>query len=251
MTERRLATREEPTQADLIEQVLTAGDLSRLGPEQRASYYAKVCESLGLNPYTRPFEYLNIQGRLILYARKDATDQLRRIHRISTEIVAREQQGDLFVVTARARTPDGRTDEAVGAVPAAGLKGEALAAAIMKAETKAKRRVTLSIVGLGWTDESELAGLPRAQVVRVEEVEPLADRPRPTPPPAPTQPTAGAVEPARRTEPRDPLWRHHEALLTACERAGVTTAVLAADASRDQIQRWIDQHRALLRNRAA
>ena len=35
MNERRIAASGEPTQADLIEQVLTAGDLSRLGPEQR------------------------------------------------------------------------------------------------------------------------------------------------------------------------------------------------------------------------
>ena len=86
MTERRIAASEQPSQADLIEQVLTAGDLSRLGSEQRASYYVKVCQSLGLNPLTRPFEYLSIQGKLTLYARKDATDQLRRLHRISTEM---------------------------------------------------------------------------------------------------------------------------------------------------------------------
>src|SRR5919198_5725453 len=123
MTEGRIAAREEPSQADLMEQVLTAGDLSRLGPEQRASYYAKVCQSLGLNPYTRPFEYLNIQGKLTLYARKDATDQLRRLHGISTEIVDRQQTEDLYVVRARATTPDGRVDEATGAVSIAGLKG--------------------------------------------------------------------------------------------------------------------------------
>src|SRR5919202_773590 len=197
MSERRIAAREQPSQADLIEQVLTAGDLSRLGPEQRASYYVKVCESLGLNPLTRPFEYLNIQGKLTLYARKDATDQLRRLHRISTEIVAREPRDDLFIVTARATTPDGRRDEAVGAVPIAGLKGEALAAAMMRAETKAKRRVTLSIVGLGWTDESELSSLPRARVVAVEEAEGVA-APEPTEPasatvPEPTEPASATV----------------------------------------------------------
>src|SRR5438105_8555432 len=127
MNERRIAAREPPTQADLIEQVLTAGDLSRLGPEQRASYYVKVCESLSLNPLTRPFEYLSIQGKLTLYARKDATDQLRRLHRISTEIVAREPHDDLFVVTPRATAPHGRRDEAGGAVPIAGRTGEGLA----------------------------------------------------------------------------------------------------------------------------
>ena len=50
----------------------------------------------------------------------------------------------------------------------AGLKGEAKANAIMKAETKAKRRVTLSIVGLGWTDESEVDSIPGAQRVAVD-----------------------------------------------------------------------------------
>ena len=37
------------------------------------------------------------------------------------------------------------------------LKGEVRANAILKAVTKAKRRATLSICGLGWLDESEVA----------------------------------------------------------------------------------------------
>jgi hypothetical protein len=40
------------------------------------------------------------------------------------------------------------------------LKGEALANAIMKCETKAKRRVTLSICGLGLLDELDVETLP-------------------------------------------------------------------------------------------
>jgi hypothetical protein len=43
------------------------------------------------------------------------------------------------------------------------LKGDALANALMKAETKAKRRVTLSIAGLGWLDETELETIPHGQ----------------------------------------------------------------------------------------
>lgn len=65
-------------------------------------------------------------------------------------------------MTARATDPAGRSDEAIGAVSVAGLRGDALANAIMKAETKAKRRVTLSIVGLGWLDESEIETIPAA-----------------------------------------------------------------------------------------
>ena len=43
----------------------------------------------------------------------------------------------------------------MGVVSITGLKGENLANAMMKAETKAKRRATLSICGLGWMDEVE------------------------------------------------------------------------------------------------
>jgi len=156
--------------ASILERVVMAGDLSRLSPEERLLYYRQVCESLGLNPLTRPFDYIVLNGRLTLYARRDATDQLRRIHGISVRIVSREfvDSLGLYVVTARATTPDGREDEAVGAVYVKSVSGEALANAIMKAETKAKRRVTLSIVGLGWTDESEVESVPGATPVQVD-----------------------------------------------------------------------------------
>ncbi len=155
--------------ASTVEQVVVGGDLARLAPEQRVSYYQAVCQSLGLNPLTRPFEYIRLNDKLTLYAKREATDQLRRLHCISVEIVAREHQGDLYVVTARATTPDGRTDESTGAVPLAGLSGANLANAYLKAETKAKRRVTLSICGLGWLDESEVDSVRVARQARVTE----------------------------------------------------------------------------------
>lgn len=154
--------------AALMERVVVDGDLSKLTPAQRLDYYRRVCESLGLNPYSKPFDYLNLGGKLVLYARKDATEQLRRINGVSVEITGRELQGDIYVVTARARDKHGRTDEAIGAVYVGGLKGDALANAYMKAETKAKRRVTLSICGLGWLDETETETIPDAQRVEVD-----------------------------------------------------------------------------------
>lgn len=172
--------------AALVESVVVQGDLARLQPAERVSYYRSVCESLGLNPLTKPFEYLVLNNRLTLYARKDATDQLRASRGISVEITGREFLGDagLYVVTARAVAKDGRSDESVGAVSVKGLQGENLANALMKAETKAKRRVTLSVAGLGWLDETEVASVNDARAVNVdletgEVVEPrrtLADR---------------------------------------------------------------------------
>jgi hypothetical protein len=141
-----------------IEQVLIGGDLSRLDPEQRVSYYDRVCTSLGLNPLTKPFEYLTLNGKLILYCKRDATDQLRKINGVSIKLSEPKIVDGVCVVRAEAVTRDGRTDESTGAVSIIGLKGEALANAMMKTESKSKRRVTLSICGLGWLDETEIGG---------------------------------------------------------------------------------------------
>src|SRR5581483_10387913 len=104
-----------------------------------------------------PFQYLSLNGRLVLYARKDCTDQLRSIHGVSVEKLEHKSEDGLFVVTANVRT-----DAAIGATNIESLKGEAKANAMMKAETKAKRRATLSICGLGMLDETEVDSIPGA-----------------------------------------------------------------------------------------
>ena len=139
-----------------LEKVVLEGNLASLNPNERVAYYARVCESLGLNPLTRPFEYITLQGKLTLYARRDATDQLRKLRRISVDRLERERTDDLAIVTAYGTDLTGRVDSAIGAVSIAGKKGEDLANALMKAETKAKRRMTLSLAGLGWLDEVEV-----------------------------------------------------------------------------------------------
>lgn len=152
----------------IAEQVLIGGDLAKLSPAQRADYYLRVCESIGVNPYTKPFEFIILNNKLTLYAKRDCTDQLRRINGVSCTITAREKLDDLYIVTAKARDKDHREDESTGVVSLLNLKGEALANALMKAETKAKRRVTLSICGLGWLDESEVDSVPEARRVNVD-----------------------------------------------------------------------------------
>ena len=155
---------------DILEKVVIEGDLITLSPAERVQYYARVCESLGINPLTKPFNYLRLNNRLVLYATRDATDQLRKIHGVNISKLERERIDDVYVVTAYATDKDGRTDSSIGAVTIGALKGDALANALMKAETKSKRRVTLSIVGLGWVDEVELETIPEKekQVVDAE-----------------------------------------------------------------------------------
>lgn len=189
--------------------VLIQGDLSSLSPEQKTNYYLRVCESLKLNPYTKPFGFIKFRdGGEQLYALKNCTDQLRDINRVSITGLERSRDSDMVTVTAHGRLPDGRTDAAMGAVWIKGLGGEILANAIMKAETKAKRRLTLAICGLGWTDESEVGSIPGAEVIEgpalpepAEAYVPIRERDVDD---APRQTVA--PQPRMITSADDPLW---------------------------------------------
>lgn len=171
--------------ASIMEEVIAKGDLSKLSPEQRATYYVETCRSIGVNPLTKPFDYIVLNGKLTLYAAKTATDQLRTVRGVSIFKVEAETTPDgMRVVTAYARDANGREDMDLGVVNVKGLTGDALANAYMKALTKAKRRVTLSICGLGWLDESEIESVPSARPIQVDtatgeiiDAEPIAPEP--------------------------------------------------------------------------
>lgn len=180
-----------------IEKLLVSGNLKALSPEQRLEYYKSVCDGLGLNYKTQPFAYLEFDSKkngpqMVLYAKKDATDQLRKIHNVSVQIMSREVIQGVFTVCARATFPGGRQDESIGAVPTQGLSGEYLSNAFMKGETKAKRRVTLSICGLGILDESEVVSIDGAKLVD-QPVAPVKSEPKPSSaaPSVPTQDQGG------------------------------------------------------------
>jgi hypothetical protein len=165
MTENRLAYQ---TQGTVIESVVIGGDLSRLTAEQRVEYYKTVCESMNLNPYTRPFDYITLNGKLTLYARKDAADQLRKIHGVSIDDVEINEIGDSYFVKVKGHDATGRADVEIGVVSKKDMQGN-IANVQMKAVTKAKRRLTLSICGLGWLDETEVDTIPNAQPVVVDD----------------------------------------------------------------------------------
>jgi len=167
--------------AQAMESVLISGDLSKLSAADRMSYYQAVCNSLGLNPLTKPFDYIELNGKLTLYALKACTDQLREKHNISVVLTNKEFVEGIYVVTAMATMPDGRTDTDDGAKSVSGLRGDAYANALMHTVTKAKRRVTLSIRGLGMLDESEVETIPnaRTQAVDIETGEIQAGVPTP------------------------------------------------------------------------
>lgn len=148
------------TTARVVESLVIRGDISALSPEERSRFYVQMCESLGLNPASNPFAILRLNGKEILYPTRGATDQLAAIHKLNREIVDGPRVIDLagtkmVYCVCRATHPNGRIETAVATVPLADPLN-----ALMKCETKGKRRATLSILGLGMLDECELDTIP-------------------------------------------------------------------------------------------
>lgn len=194
----------QPLTPATLEALVVGGDLSKLNPTQRVEYYTARCTRAGLDPATQPFQYLNLQGKLTLYATKTCTDQLSSLHGIRLSIIGQETTEGTRIVTVRAETRDGRATEEIGALPIAGLKGDALANALMKCVTKAKRRAVLSVCGLGMMDESEIETVQGAKPYASGTVSTLQ-------PPAPTatRQAAPVTVQARVIEPEPQA--HHEA----------------------------------------
>lgn len=219
-----------PDDAALMERVITLGDLGQLTPAERVDYYFALCRSLKLNPLAKPFGYIVLDGKLTLYALKECADQLRRIHGVSVTNLQTQHDEDLYTVIATARMPDGRMDMDQGVVNIAGLRGAPLANAIMRATTKAKRRLTLSLVGLSIPDETELDTMPNARRVRVDETTgELLDAPAL---PSPSEWDLAAAEYAR--------------LRDEGKRRGIKLAPLLREMTLEDIRDMIDQGQAKL-----
>jgi hypothetical protein len=152
--------------------VLIIGDLKDLTPEQRVEYARNMGRSLGFNMLTRPFDYILFREfdggpeRLELYLNARGAAQLRKIHRISIVpgSLKRVIHDEHCMVSVDVRDGWGTTDSATGSLTLYKFKnkekvplmGREWDNAIMKCETKAKRRATLSICGLAMLDDSQL-----------------------------------------------------------------------------------------------
>lgn len=195
-----------------LAQVILTGDLSKLTDNQKLEHYKTMCDRIGVDFTTNPFDYTRLNGKLVLYAKKGCTDQLRHNRQLSMSIIDRRQDQDIYIVTVRISGIGDRVDEEEGAVALTDkngkpLKGEARANAIMKCISKAKRRATISYLGLGMLDELEVADIPGAEQVKVEvtEVKPAS---KPAPLPKATKPTDqpdqtpdAVAEPPKQIEP--------------------------------------------------
>lgn len=153
-----------------VEQLVMTGDISKLPPKARVEYYQRYCEAFGMAWISQPIMfYKGPGGSLSPYVRRAGAEQIRENKNMSIRLTNSSLEDGIYTVTAEARLPNGRTDQDIGVVDISGLRGEAKANAIKKCTTQAKRRVTLSLGGLGIPDESEVADIPNARRVSFDE----------------------------------------------------------------------------------
>lgn len=196
-----LAPQGQNLQLGAVESAMLENDLSTLSEEGRSAYYQAVCQSLGLNPLTKPFEYLHLnpkfdqktkqwtEGKLTLYPTKSCAEQIRQNYGISFISLECDWQTEIgiLVMTVTGKDRTGRTDTEIGVVPLLDKNGnklspEKLANAQMKASTKAKRRLTFSLAGMGYFNQGETPKDGTPIEVGIEPIPQIAP-----PPPSPAE----------------------------------------------------------------
>lgn len=148
----------------VVEQMMAdfASANGNAAPDEKARIVATLCRALKLNPLTSPIQWIRLSGRDTLYVTKVATDQLAAMYGLHRDTI----EGPLVVDVAgtkvvlckvRATLPGGRSEVATATLPLQDPVN-----VLMKCETKAKRRATLSILGLGLLAEEELETIPES-----------------------------------------------------------------------------------------
>lgn len=134
--------------ADVVA-LITKGDLNGLSNEQVLQVYIARCDAIGVDARTQPFDVLTFQGKKQLYPNARLAEQLISQYGLSVDKVREETTPD-GIRLVEVKVYDGkRSVTASAALNVATLKGEQLANAWMKCETKATRRGVLRFCGLG------------------------------------------------------------------------------------------------------
>jgi hypothetical protein len=136
-------------------------DLEALTEAQRQDYVKAVCEHMGIpsNLNLIMLTYLDEQDgprRLVAYAKRGATELIRNHRFINVTNMESKQIGGSVVFTVTGKDGEGRQEMSTGSKFIEGLTGRELDDAIMTAQTRATRRMTLQFVGAGVLDESEV-----------------------------------------------------------------------------------------------
>lgn len=171
----------------MTDKLIPIGDLGKLTEAEKTKYYIQVCEYFDLPAELNLLEFIWMDSgdagrKLVLYAKKGATDRLRDLRGIHVTELTHAAGDGYIMFTATGKDNKGRTEIAVGAHETRGLAGKTLADAIAIAQTKAVRRMTLQFVGGGFLDESELSsGTTRDLATAPVMLSQLASQPTSTP----------------------------------------------------------------------
>lgn len=139
-------------------------DLADLDEDQRRKYYRDACKFFGVPDNLNLLAFIKMvpddgsKPRTVLYAKKGATDIIRQNRGITTLELTRDsvELPGIISYLAVGKDKTDRVERAVGAVGIEGLSGKRLASAVMTAQTRAIRRMTLQFVGGGILDEAEV-----------------------------------------------------------------------------------------------
>jgi hypothetical protein len=138
-------------------------DLESLTEPQRQEYLRAVCKHMGVpdNLNLVALTYVDETdgpARLVAYAKRGATEAVRNNLQIDIVSLDNKMIGGSIVFTAVAKSKvTGRQEISTGSKWVDGLQGAPLDDAIMTAQTRALRRVTLQFMGAGVLDESEVS----------------------------------------------------------------------------------------------
>ena len=147
------------TQAKDIADFLITGNLASFSKEKQIELMVNICKEVGVSPVLRPLQLINFQGKSIWYLSASGAEAIASKLGIVIETIEEKELLDkgVAMIKVKGTLPSGRTDTAtaylsIGSTNLKGetttLKGEAYANAMMKLESKARRRLIVRLAGL-------------------------------------------------------------------------------------------------------
>ncbi len=177
---------------------LRTGDLGMLPEQEKDKVLIKMCEHYCLDPVLRPFILIKLNGKEVWYPTRSATDQVAARFNLTREVIEIKENIERGILECRVRISSegsGRVETCIAAVPIIEfgrdqggkivghiMKGEAYANALMKVETKAKRRATLGWLGIAEEHDPLENERSYAQAKETEAAKIAADTAEDTPP---------------------------------------------------------------------
>jgi hypothetical protein len=255
-----------------VKEYFRSGNVAAMTDDERDYVRVKLCQKYDLDPILRPFDLISFNGGMKFYMTASATNQLANAKSLTREVLLLEVNAEQMLARCTVKVSDtnGRAETANAFIAVSKflaptkenpvprkvlMDGEDLANALLKLETKAKRRATMSFFGVmdaGYDNEDRQQTAPLAApdvsrprvlsdaataahiVQQTEAIPPVTNdmvaNPQPTPQPEKKRGRPAAAKAEVKTEPTEPAEKI-EAQLTTLEAEVVPVeATVAAEA---------------------